>query len=281
VARLSPGADTVLWFDELGSGLIRARRVGTAFSSSADSVTLVVVSSFGSGLWDHGTAFIRAQWPGGIRLERVPLTPPPRIAVEIDAGPDDAVRAGLELLGRRAPHGSILIRRGAATAEDSTRVAREGGVLLHWPMGTWNDTAFAVYSSRDIGLVGPIPKVEAVGPGRPIVLDESGAPVAVEGPLGAGCRRTVGFSIDDGDLAIRSAGLRLIERLIAPCGGGWTPDSYVAMDSARLGLLEGEGASAVPSHLMGTAARPPATLPLVLAALCLLAERIVRRRVAQ
>jgi hypothetical protein len=276
--RLSPAADTMLPMLDFTDGLVRARRTAGWLSPRADSVNLVIVSSFTEGLWDAATPQVRAQWPGHIELARVARMPAAVPKAEIDAGADDAVTAALERLGRRAARGSVLVRRLGVTTNDRTRVAAEGGVLVQWPkFRELHDTAFGVYAAGGVALIGPFPRATPFEQ-APIMLYADGQSGAIERPLGKGCEREVGFSIDAGDMALRPAGLLLIERLIAPCGAGWTPERYESLDSTRLAVLAGAGSLATAKALRSDGPRPPSGFFLLLIGLMLVAERLVRRR---
>ena len=239
-------ADTIIQMRSLSSGLIAARRAGAAWSTRADSVELVIVTGLASGLWDRATADIRATWPGRIRIDTVPRRPAERPRVELSGGDLEAVRAAIHRLGREI------------VAEPS------------------DDMASAVYAG-DVALVGPVRRGPSPA-GDPIAWFADGSVAAAERPLGVGCERDVAFSLDAGDQALRTAGLRIIERLIAPCGAGWTPEKYQRLDSARIAVLAGTGGRATSADLRAEATQPPAWLPLLLAVAVLAGERILSRR---
>ncbi|MBI4500301.1 MAG: BatA domain-containing protein [Gemmatimonadetes bacterium] len=276
-----PRPDTVIWFKSLSTGLVGARRAGARLASRADSVELVVISSFAAGLWDAATTSIRQTWPGRVRLVGEPVRAPEGAAVEIDTDPDDALRAALDRLERRGGRAIVLVRRHRPSAEDSARVRGRGGVLLIWPRaepGARGQTNAVL--AAGVAVVGPMVRFAAPS-GSPISHFADGAVAAGERPLGIGCEREVAFSLDAGDALLRPAGLRLVQRLIAPCGDGWTPDGYAPLDSARLASLEGTGGAAPASALRDDRPRPPAAIPLVLAGLALAVERMARRKRAK
>lgn len=232
-------ADTVIEIRNLSAGLVAARRAAMRWKDRADSAELVVASSLSAGLWDAATEALRAGWPGRIRLVQT---------------------------GRR-------------------KDGETGGpVRIVWPEATvaLSDTASGVYTAG-AAMVGRFRRIgrwtDSRMSGRPIAWFTDGAPAVLEYPTASGCERVVGFLAPEGDALIRSAGLRFAERLAAPCEHGWTPDKFLAADSAVLDRLAGRG------PLASTAAFPstptaPTLIPLILAFILLGAERYLRRRTA-
>ncbi|MEX0908741.1 MAG: BatA domain-containing protein, partial [Gemmatimonadaceae bacterium] len=55
----------------LSAGLVAATRAASRFRGGADSVELVIVSSFAAEELDAATALVRREWPGRARLVRV------------------------------------------------------------------------------------------------------------------------------------------------------------------------------------------------------------------
>jgi hypothetical protein len=253
-------ADTILPVQSLSSGLVAARRAGAALARAADAVELVIVSSFTEGIWDDATREVRQVWPGPVTLVRV--TPARYVPASVNLeGRADGAAAALRLLGRRG------------------EPAAPGSIVLRWPPddAAPRDTVFAVHAGG-AALVAPLPRFAIEDGGLAIAHFADGAVAAVERPLAGGCERVLGFTLDAGDAAIRGAGLRIVERLIAPCGAGWTADRYRALDSARLALLAGSGPRAAREQLEDRTPGPVSRLGLGLAALALVAERLARRR---
>ena len=276
-------ADTIIQMRSLSSGLIAARRAGAAWSTRADSVELVIVTGLASGLWDRATADIRATWPGRIRIDTVPRRPAERPRVELSGGDLEAVRAAIHRLGREIVASSAGKPATRLLAAESGRIASNDLVALATlsrvaglPAEPSDDMASAVYAG-DVALVGPVRRGPSPA-GDPIAWFADGSVAAAERPLGVGCERDVAFSLDAGDQALRTAGLRIIERLIAPCGAGWTPEKYQRLDSARIAVLAGTGGRATSADLRAEATQPPAWLPLLLAVAVLAGERILSRR---
>jgi hypothetical protein len=261
VAALEP-RDTVIELRSFSSGLVAARRAAAVLGRTADSVQLVVVGSLVEGLWDAATPAIRALWPG--RIEVVPLravTPAgPRLTL---SGTSSGPAGAMVRLGRPA---DLLPEPGQTTA------------LVRWPEADQVplDTVFAVYAAGG-ALVAPLPRYALPDSGIPIAFYADGSPAVIERAVANGCERIAGFSMERGDAAIRSAGLRLMERLAAPCGHGWTADLFAPLDSGRRALLEGGGRLASGDELRDDGEVPPARWAVVLAGLVLLAERIVRQ----
>jgi hypothetical protein len=261
VANLPSAPDTLIAMGGLSAGIIGARQAATRLGGSADSVDLVIVSPLSAGLWDAATESIRRSWPGRIGLERTAGRRSAGTAgVEVAAAPDHPVRAALARLGRRADGGPVR---------------------LFWPSLPATDTATAVYAAG-AAMVGRLPRFSAdrrTG-GMAVAWFADGSPAVIEYPLANGCERIVGFAPDEGDGLIRAAGLHIVERLIAPCGAGWTPDEYAPADSLHLAALTGGGPSAPASAFAGAVPGPIARFPLLVALVALIGERLLRRRTA-
>ena len=259
VASLPSAPDTVISMSGLSAGFLGAHLAGARLSGRADSVELVVVSPLRAGLWDAATESIRHSWRGRVRLIRTaPRRDSGATGVDVDAAPDHPVRAALARLGVRAGPGLVRLR---------------------WPSTPAIDTATGVYAAG-AALVGRLPRFSGgwrTG-GTAVAWFIDGSPAVVEYSLGQGCERVVGFGPDAGDGLIRAAGLRIVERLVAPCGTGWTPDLYLPADSARVSLLAGAGPLASAQTLGPDPGRPITLLPLVLALILLGGERFLRRR---
>lgn len=259
VARMVSPPDTVIEMKGLTAGIISARKAAMHLSAGADSVALIVVSAVPAGLWDAATASIRASWPGRILVVPVTAAPIRFPLVTTDAPVDGVVRAALARLGRRGAGETVHLR---------------------WPPpGQPSDTATGVYAAG-AAMIGRVPRWPvSVEGARAIAWFVDGTPAVVEKPLATGCERVSGFRLDEGDGLLRAAGLRVIERLIAPCGAGWTPDLYGAADSTRVALLAGSGGAASVRALGPDRTRPIMLLPLLLALVLLGGERALRRRI--
>lgn len=153
----------------LSAGLVSALRVASELKAEADSVELVLVSSFRAEQLDAATHEIRSLWPGRIRLVRVSAredTAGVEPGVEVRGDPGDGVALALRLSGRGADvrgggdvRGSadarggadagsgegagsskrdgngagVRVVRGEATPEDSAWVAGGRRTLVRWP----------------------------------------------------------------------------------------------------------------------------------------------------
>ncbi|HTE44440.1 MAG TPA: BatA domain-containing protein [Gemmatimonadaceae bacterium] len=148
---LSPGGAR----GSLSAALAAASGAAAAGLSQADSIELVFVSPLLDEEADEATAKIRAAWPGRIRIVSVGASAAstPSTRVEVTATPNDAVDAGLSLLGVKGSGGSIRVVRGRLSAADSAWVRADARVLVHWPAGA----ADAEWTPRrDVDAIGAV-----------------------------------------------------------------------------------------------------------------------------
>ena len=273
----------------LSAALIIAHSAVAAVAATADSVELILISPVALDEWDAATLPIRAQWPGRVRVVRVRAAPPDlmRGTIEIRGALDDPLRtAGL---GTRHSALGVRVARGTSGVEDSLWAATTGGVLVRWPAhvdGPVLDTIGAVVMGDDV-VVAPFtryspPSAERRVP-RPAVVARwgDGTPAATEiSSGGRGCIRDVTVPVPSaGDLVLRENFRRVVAGLFAPCGGG---RGAPPVSESLLGQLRGV-AGLAPARAWTQRERdtPPLTRwLLVAAALLLVAEPLVRRRVA-
>ncbi|HUR91519.1 MAG TPA: BatA domain-containing protein, partial [Gemmatimonadaceae bacterium] len=120
----------------LSAGLVAAKRAASRFRGRADSVELLVVSSFASEQLDAATRRVREEWPGRARLVRVAATPgtEPSRAPALATSGDDPLAAALGASRMISP-ADVRIARGDITASDSAWAREQPGrVLVHWPI---------------------------------------------------------------------------------------------------------------------------------------------------
>jgi hypothetical protein len=265
------------------TALIAAERAALDLRESADSLELVLISSFADAAWDAATPELRARWPGRVRLIHVPLaagdTSPSTL--DVRAAASDPVRAAVTWFASEG-EATVRIVRGALLESDSAWVRAGHRVLLHWPIATGDaaPSAQAVVAG-DVVLAAPLVR-RTLAPregGSVIARFADGSPAVVEQTYGAGCLREVAFDFPRaGDVPLRESSRRVAALLAGRCQQHAT---YAAMDSARLDSLRGEGGLLATSSLP----RPPQRRStatawlLIIAALLLLAEVAVRRRV--
>lgn len=284
----------------ISAALAAGMRAASSLRGDADSVELVIVSSFAAEEWDAATGAIRAAWPGRVRLIRVAsaaATGAANTNIEVRGSAlDDPVRAAVALLPHvaTAPGATAKVRieRGASGTFDSTW-ANGGGALVRWPAALdssgWRarpaaDTASAgaviASGSRSmVSVVTPFRRVVDPPDGRVIARWADGSAAATErtAALG-GCVRDVAIAIPSrGDLALRESTRRLIAALAAPCAGSVDPSP--ASDSA-LSSLRGTGPLVATRALESRTASPGhLTTWLLAAALALfLLEPLLRRQ---
>jgi hypothetical protein len=281
-ARQAPG--------DLAAALLVAMREARAVAARADSIELVLISPIDAAAWSPATLPVRAEWPGAIRIERLPAAALDSSVWRIDlrADADDPLAATVALLGGaiRAP-GGARVSRDAPTAADTAWARDSGGVLVHWPSGATSvaDSATALLGSgaviaRDAIAVAPWAR-GARPEGRPIAWWVDGAPAAGESPLGTGCVRRVAIGMPAaGDVALRPSTQHLLRALTGPCGAparlGPVPDTLVRRLAGSGGLVSGTRVVRAGVQVS------PATPWLLLAGLALLAlEWLVRNRMVR
>ncbi|HXV85628.1 MAG TPA: BatA domain-containing protein [Gemmatimonadales bacterium] len=264
----------------LTAALVLARRLAAQLRE-ADSVELILVSSFAADQWDGATASVRVRWPGRARLVSVRAAEAGAHGVTMAAGMDDPVRASLFLAGVLSPLSSADVRvvRVPPSPAD-TAWAQAGGALIVWPASVtgWTagpgDTVNAV-ATPGAAMVAPFVRTADPPSGSPVAWWIDGRPAATEQPLGRGCLRSVSLAFPSvGDRALSSAAQRVALDLTQPCGGG---ASAAPLEDAKLRLLEGSGPLLVPDQYAQN--RVPASAWLLLTALGLvLLEPMARRR---
>jgi hypothetical protein len=307
VRRIASTADIVVTFDSaarvrslasldslrttgaqgsLSAAIAAATRRAVVASSEADSLELVLISPLVQEEFDAATSKMRAAWPGKIRLVPVAAVDSrivkPRVEIRADA--NDAVAAGLSLMGVVAPEGSVRLVRTAPTRDDSLWAAGAGHVLVHWParddVAGWKHRAsidaIGGVSANGASVVARFPRLWVVE-GDAVARWSDGEPAAVERAVGNGCMRDVAVLIDESsDLTLRAPFRRFASELIAPCGGAL---ATAPVDSgARASLAGGSALAAATSVRDRTIESSPWTpWLLALAALLLIGELALRR----
>jgi len=271
----------------LSPALLAGRRAATRIARGADSVRLVIVSPITEGAADAATAGIRAAWPGGIDLVRVDAAadtataPAPRL---VTALADDPLAPALALLPRARGAHAVRIVRDEPGAPDSVWAREPGHVLVHWPLAdpmVAAPDAVRASGTDAVTVVAPLARLPLASggrvPGRVLVRWRDGSPAATEQPIGAGCARDVGIGLPlAGDLTLRPAFVRLLARLVEPCGGR----RPAAIPDSTLGWLRGEGSAAWAAPLAAAAFADSSLGAWLLAAALalLLVEWLVRAR---
>ena len=280
----------------LSAALVAAMRAATSLRGDADSVELVLVSSFRAGEFDAATSAIRAVWPGRVRLVRI-ATPPPGHGHETHrelqrATLDDPVRAVVAFASHldtgSVKTDSVRIDRGNLASAD-TMWTQYGLTLVRWPSALDSsgypararvDTAGAVVSEDLDGhavVVSPFVRTVDPPPGLVVARWADGTPAATERKMMHGCVRDVAIALPRaGDLALRESTRRLVAALTGPCEA--LANRTSASDSA-LASLRGAG-PLVSTRALAARTAPPGSLGawLLIAALALLLlEPLLRR----
>jgi hypothetical protein len=288
-SAMNPGFDSLRASGARGSlsaALAAAQRAAVALAASADSVELVLVSPVVEEEIDAATTRLRAAWPGRIRLVRVgtAAVAPWQPRVDVRAAENDAVAAGVALMGAAGRDGSVRLVRSRPTSADTSWARTSGHVLLLWPASASD----ADWPRRDvidaIGGVASVTGTLIARFPRPWTLHgvsvarwADGEPAVVERAMGEGCIREVSVLLDQAsDITLRTPFRRFAEALLAPCGGQRNGQP-VAL--AALASMAGGGALATAGKLRDTGAESSRWTPwlLLIGALLLIIELAVRR----
>lgn len=274
----------------LSAGIVAAKRAAARFRGRADSVELVIVSSFASEQLDAATARVRAEWPGRARLVRVSATPEtgPARAPALAATADDplAVAVGASLVVTPA---DVRIARGGLGASDSAWTREQPGrVLVHWPMATApagfvaraTPTTAVGLATRSHAMVAPFHRgwqhAPALG-SRAVAWWIDGDVAAAEVALGSSCVRSVAVPVSAaGDFVLRPDFHDVVRDLVQPCGGA---RAFTPMAGSSLAMLTGRGPLAPSREFAQPRAEPSWTTALLLlsAIFTALIELLVRR----
>jgi hypothetical protein len=277
----------------LSVGLLAALRAASELRTRADSLELVVIASLSGAAFDAATDSLRALWPARIRL--IPLAARRDSAtpgnVSLRAAADDPLRFAVPpaRLGPAEP--AVRLVRGPLAPGDSSWADGPGRVLVVWPRDGslppgWlpvADSAGGVVA-RGTALIAPFRRTARRDSAAawPAVAARwiDGSPAALELPLGAGCLRSVAIEVPEtGDLPLDPRFARLLDAMLAPCGG---IGDTVPAAAAQLAMLRGD--SAARYALAGALPNPPERASpwtrwlLLLAVAFFLLEHFLRRR---
>jgi hypothetical protein len=270
----------------LSAALAAATRAGVIAAARADSVELVLVSPLAYEELDAATSRIRAAWPGRIHIARVRAaeSEPPTRGIEVRAPVNDAVAAGVSLMGMSDLSPVTRVVRGSTTPDDSAWARAPGHVLVHWPAAdsnaSWSlrptiDAIGGVVAGR-AALIARFPRPWVLQ-GRVVARWADGEPAAVERETGGGCIRDIAILIDESsDVTLRSPFRRFVAPLLAPCGGA---RPALPLDAITVAALAGRGALAAAGEVRDRTSQASMLTPwlLIVAALLLIVELAVRR----
>lgn len=275
----------------LSAGLVAATRAASRFGRGADSVELVIVSSFAAEALDAATARVRQEWPGRARLVRVaaPALPDSSRTPTVVSEAADPFAVALAI-AKPVPHADVRIVRGTLGSTDSLWITGQPArVLLHWPVATAPVGFIARSQSAPVGglivresaVIAPFQRrwqyVPALG-AKPVAWWIDGDVAAMERALGSGCVRSVSVPVSaGGDFVLRPDFHAVLRDLIQPCGGA---PAYRPMPAASLSMVAGSGRLA-PSGSFAQIrpdTSPIAKWLLIASLACALLELLVRRR---
>jgi len=224
----------------LSAGFIAGLRAASQLRERADSVELVIVSSFSAIAWDAATDSLRGLWQGRARLVRLPLpADTTRSLAQLRQGSPaiseiaaaDPLSATIRLVSSGIPD-NVRVRRGPIGSEDSAWVEMGDRVLVEWPPDSPPAGAISRESPDTIGGVVSGNAIAIAAFARKWKLDRKtdgtrvvarwidGEPAAIERPLGDGCVRSVAIPVTPvGDLVIRADFVKLTTALLGRCGG--------------------------------------------------------------
>ena len=151
----------------------------------------------------------------------------PATRVEVSATPNDAVDAGLALLGVKSTPGLVRVVRQRLTPADSMGAQRRT-ISSYTGLPGASDAdraprqtidAIGGVTSATATLVARFPRVWVLQQGTAIARWADGEPAAVEHEVG-GCIRDVSVLIDEAsDVTLRVPFQRFVQGLLVPCGG--------------------------------------------------------------
>lgn len=273
----------------LSAGLVAAMRAASALRDRADSVELVIVSTFAAEQLDAATVSIRREWPGRARLVAVSAvsaeasrTP----ALVGDAG--DAFSAALSTAKPMSPAEVRVARREIGAADSAWLAGATGRVVVHWPAASAPAGFIArqrpapthAVVTANAAVVAPFQRRWQYVPvpgSKPVAWWMDGDVAAAELGHGNGCLRSVAVPVSaTGDFVLRPDFHAVLRELMQPCGG---TTAYSTMPPTSLAMLRGPAALA-PSTAFARPDRDLSTMTkwLLLAALaCALLELLVRR----
>ncbi len=275
----------------LSAGLVAAVRAASRFRDRADSVELVIVSSFAAEELDAATTRVRHEWPGRARLVAVSAPPVPERVTRpvLVSGAGDPFAVALSIADP-VVSAEVRVVREMVSGADSLWVSQESGrVLVYWPRSVVPAGFSARAEAATVGglmtesqtMVVPLQRrwqyVPVLG-SRPVALWIDGDVAAAETAHGRGCIRSVAVPVSGGgDFVLRPDFHSVVRDLLAPCGGA---RAYARMPAPALTILAGAGQlAAAEMFAQPRSTGSPATKWLLLAALaCALLELVARRR---
>ena len=263
--------------------LVAARRASVALADQADSVQIHLVSPLAASEVDSATARARAQWPGAIRIARLPMRLDTTAGWHLDRPlpASDQLGPALGAVSVHTPRASektTRVVRGVARGADSA-FAREGGTVVRWDTSAAPRIAAEGLAAGDDVIVAALGRLALSTKGRVVARWSDGTSAAVEKSVGRGCIRMVGVLLPaGGDIALHPPFQRIARGLIAPCGRGV---AETASDSGMVRILAGSGQRAAPAASLRNGSERPSPLARWLLAVALLlaaAELVVRAR---
>jgi hypothetical protein len=276
----------------LSAALIAALRAGSILRERADSLELVIVSSFAREELDAATDSIRALWPGRARLVSVRQVPDTAASVagklETNADANDPISTTVGLAPSSLTRRSLIDRVGTMTAQPVTSA---GGALIEWPVSTRprfaiqravRDTMGGVVAGEGI-VVSAFERqwsfpLDSLRGAEVIARWADGDPAAIEKSDGVGCVRSVAVPVPlAGDLPIRKDFVRFVTSLSGPCSG---ITSLVPAEPSVIVKLEGKGGLAPRTAFQPLTDTRSGLAPwlFALAIAAAIAELFVRRR---
>ena len=287
----------------LSAALVAATRAARRVSRGADSVKLVLVSPLAEQEFDAATDALRAEWPGGIDVMRVPVLSDTALGGPIrlmSPLADDPIMPALARLpSARGAHEVRIVRR-PPSATDSAWARDSGHVLVVWPSpaeATPVADGVTAFGLRQSTIVAPLVRMPLdasvmrednaarrgslqVGSrvvARVVARWRDGAAAATESALAAGCVRQVAVGIPlSGDLTLRQPFEHFLAAMVEPCGGA---RGGAVSDSIAERFAGGPQAASASSLAVDANPDPRiAALLLALAVVALGVEWLLRQR---
>lgn len=260
----------------LSSALIAALRTASRLRDGADSLQLVVISSFAREERDAATERIRALWPGRIEVVRVGgvgaadgLTAEATAATATES-PRQASRVRVEWADSAASE--LWTER---ETPDTIAGVRAGDAVMVYPFERRWRPAAETPAALSTGGQPPTGPTENT---RVYARWMDGEPAAFERSTTEGCLRSIAIPLPtEGDAILRPAFQRFLAGLDTQCG---EPGDRTPLSDQFLTAFAGDGPLAPASEIGRQVKRVTPAVPwiLALALLVALAEHWARRR---
>ncbi len=261
----------------LSAGLATLVRLRDSLALGATQVQVAIAARFADASLDPATPRIRALLRDSIGVIPVTMAPDSntaRVAIAMQADPDDPVRATALLLGdSAAPMRTVVIRRDAISADDAAAAAG-GATVVHWPVRTMTaEPALQALTTSGVTWIAPFGRDSTAAPpdcARAIGWWADGAPAVWRRDAATGCILTVRAALPSaGDHTLSLAAQAWLRALVNTCapdrtGARPAPEWIAPVPSSRTMLVSRQTLSSGAAPWLVVAALALAAVELVL-----------------